>query len=171
MLNTSKSVKPTDTAARIRSEPACAGIFVQEFSKRPYIPAQAPPTKFVIFTRGRSGSNFLATLINSHPAVECHMEALSKAAVYSQVKGWTVAERNANRSGFLDTLYAGNPQSRPQAVGFKGAARACFDICVPRGITWVCEPGTRTAARRSRWQWKQAGVPEIQPGQIPVHHG
>ena len=62
----------------------------------------------LVCRRGRSGSNLLVELLNSHPQIQCHSEALSKQAVYATLPGptYSVASRDANRSRFLDALFS-----------------------------------------------------------------
>uniref|UniRef100_A0A7S0Q6T9 Protein-tyrosine sulfotransferase n=1 Tax=Coccolithus braarudii TaxID=221442 RepID=A0A7S0Q6T9_9EUKA len=107
-------------AQRIGS--TCAHVFVDErHARHAYAPPEdGPPSKFIIFTRGRSGSTLLVDLLKRHPAIRCHHEALSSAAVYADMPMWTKGSRDANRSGFLDSLYTqGVPERQMQAVGFK----------------------------------------------------
>ena len=48
-------------------------------------PKHNPETKFVIFTVGRTGSNLLVSLLNSHPEITCHGELLYKKVAYPQL--------------------------------------------------------------------------------------
>jgi LPS sulfotransferase NodH len=80
--------------------------------------------RFVILTRPRCGSTYLATLLNSHPQVLCHGELFYSLQVFYAV-GYrdgslhlaTPAERDADPQGFLAKVWElpfGNA-----AVGFK----------------------------------------------------
>lgn len=44
----------------------------------PFSPKRSPARKFFIFTTGRSGSNLLVSLLNSHPLIQCNSELLLK---------------------------------------------------------------------------------------------
>ncbi len=44
----------------------------------PFSPKRSPSQKFFIFTTGRSGSNLLVSLLNSHPLIQCNSELLLK---------------------------------------------------------------------------------------------
>jgi hypothetical protein len=44
----------------------------------PFSPKRSPAQKFFIFTTGRSGSNLLVSLLNSHPLIQCNSELLLK---------------------------------------------------------------------------------------------
>lgn len=81
-------------------------------------------TRFVILTRPRCGSTYLATLLNSHPQVLCHGELFYALQVFYAV-GYrdgslhlaTPAERDADPARFLARVWElpfGN-----SAVGFK----------------------------------------------------
>ena len=46
--------------------------------------SRKPPTKFVIFGRGRSGSTLLVSLLNSNPDIHCDGEILSRKKLFPE---------------------------------------------------------------------------------------
>jgi len=48
------------------------------YSTYPFRPKNAPKTKFIIFSIGRTGGNLLASLLNSHREINCRDELLLK---------------------------------------------------------------------------------------------
>jgi LPS sulfotransferase NodH len=91
--------------------------------------------RFVILTRPRCGSTYLATLLNSHPQVLCHGELFYAHQVFYAV-GYrdgtlhlaTPAERDADPQGFVAKIWDLPFASR--AVGFKlvaGQHAGAFD--------------------------------------------
>jgi hypothetical protein len=48
-------------------------------------PKRRPRKKFVIFTVGRTGSNLLVSLLDSHPGIKCHGELLFKRVLFPQL--------------------------------------------------------------------------------------
>lgn len=48
----------------------------------PFRPKRDPMTKFLIFTFGRSGSNLLVSLLDSHPMISCNSELLLKRVLF-----------------------------------------------------------------------------------------
>jgi Flp pilus assembly protein TadD/LPS sulfotransferase NodH len=81
----------------------------------------AGPKKFVIFTAARSGSNLLATLLRSHPDVECQYELFDPIRVISSdlddEKLNDKDFRDNDPEAYLERLFAHFPDKK--AVGFK----------------------------------------------------
>lgn len=86
------------------------------------------PVPFVIFTRERSGSTLLVSLLSAHHRVRCAGEAFSSQSVGGNLSpaNWTTTRRNHEPALFLDALFSAPPASQlppgtlpPLAVGFK----------------------------------------------------
>jgi hypothetical protein len=80
--------------------------------------------KFVILNAPRTGSNFLCTVLNSHPDILCHHEIFNPhvIGVARHLHGTdfhlgTMDEREADPHNFLDRMWRANDGRR--AVGFK----------------------------------------------------
>jgi len=80
--------------------------------------------RFVILHATRTGSNYLCTVLNSHPGILCHHEIFNPHVVgvarHLQESGFvlgTVAERERDPEGFLDRVWRTNLGHA--AVGFK----------------------------------------------------
>lgn len=83
-------------------------------------------TRFVIASFGRTGSTWLTLLVRSHPAILCHGEIFNPPEIkwapghveHSKVAAaWTVASRDRDPAGFLETVLADDRGH--QAVGAK----------------------------------------------------
>eukprot|EP00962_Isochrysis_galbana_P014272 scaffold4081_cov119-Isochrysis_galbana.AAC.5 len=86
------------------------------------------PVPFVIFTRERSGSTLLVSLLRAHHRVRCAGEAFSSQSVGGNLSpaNWTTTRRNHEPALFLDALFSAPPASQlppgtlpPLAIGFK----------------------------------------------------
>jgi len=82
------------------------------------------PTRFVILAAPRSGSNFLCSLLNSHPEILCHHEVYNPSGIYyalEQRNGsldlGTIEERDHDPLAFLESLWFASLGHR--CVGFK----------------------------------------------------
>jgi len=80
--------------------------------------------RFVIVAARRTGSNWLCTLIDSHPAILCHHELFNPAGVfYAQrlrdgaLRPESVAERDADPVGFLERIW--RQPGGHRCLGFK----------------------------------------------------
>lgn len=88
------------------------------------MPNPLPKTRFTILAAPRTGSNFLCTLLNSHPDILCHHEIFNPKEVFyalplrnTSFHLATVAERDQHPLEFLSRVWE---QSRGNAcVGFK----------------------------------------------------
>jgi hypothetical protein len=92
-------------------DPSCNGKFHVELVQNatPYRPPVLfdphVPIPFVILARPRTGSNLLVHTLWQHPRVRCDGEALHLEEVYASYPlNWTVAERDADRVGYLDRI-------------------------------------------------------------------
>jgi LPS sulfotransferase NodH len=71
-------------------------------------------TRFVIATHPRTGSNWLCSVLNSHPAILCHYEVLHPNQIYyapsypERRPSFTpsLAERDADPRAFVDDLFS-----------------------------------------------------------------
>lgn len=92
--------------------------------------------KFVVLTAPRTGSNFLCSLLNSHPQILCHHELYNASGIFSALDlrsrsayyFGTLAERDRDPLGFLARVW-GKSFGHP-VVGFKfnrGQNRAVFE--------------------------------------------
>jgi LPS sulfotransferase NodH len=85
---------------------------------------RAQATRFVIFAAARTGSNYLCSLLNSHPQVLCHHGLFNPGGIHAALDHrpddlglGTVEERDRDPAAFLGRVWrhdAGNT-----AVGFK----------------------------------------------------
>lgn len=74
--------------------------------------------KFIVLTQGRSGSNMLISMLNSHPAI------YAKGEIFQRLDGRSVEQ-------ILEKIYASHP-AHVQAVGFKVFYRHPLDESVTR---------------------------------------
>lgn len=91
-------------------------------------------TRFVLLAAPRTGSNWLCTLLDSHPEVVCHHELFNPTGIHlarsfhpSAVSWANTDERERNVSGWLTGIWADHRDCR--AVGFKlnrGQSPAAF---------------------------------------------
>jgi hypothetical protein len=86
--------------------------------------AELKPVQFVILNAPRTGSNYLCTVLNSHPEILCHHEIFNPHVVgvarhlqLSEFRMGSLEERNADPIRFLDRVWA-LPMGRSR-VGFK----------------------------------------------------
>lgn len=84
----------------------------------------AASVRFVIVGARRTGSNWLCTLIDSHPAILCHHELFNPAGIFyaqrlrdSALCLGSVSERDADPVNFLDRIWRHSAGHR--CVGFK----------------------------------------------------
>lgn len=87
-----------------------------------YVPAGATP--FVIVYLPRTGSNYLAALLDSHPSVLCHHEIFNPTGIHralsykhTDLSFGTVAERDRDPWAFMSRVYSFT--AGKAAVGFK----------------------------------------------------
>lgn len=80
--------------------------------------------RFVIVAARRTGSNWLCTLIDSHPAILCHHELFNPKGVFYAQRlrddspcAGSVGERDADPLGFLDRIW--RQAGRHRCLGFK----------------------------------------------------
>lgn|GEM_PF-914351 len=76
--------------------------------------------KFVIFGHPRSGSNYLCSLLDSHPHIICHYEVFHDQKIIHSFKKnlpFTMEERDSAPIEFINKIFEGD--SERQAVGFK----------------------------------------------------
>jgi LPS sulfotransferase NodH len=100
--------------------------FLKESIAPGYLPDNTTP--FVIVFLARTGSNFLASMLDSHPQVLCHHEVFNEDSIHRSLrfKGTplsfgSTAERDQDPWAFLKRLYAFTDGR--DAVGFKIAPR------------------------------------------------
>jgi len=90
--------------------PTCAPVLLRSpSSSEPYQPPRRidphAPTPFLVLTRARSGSNFLVSLLEAHGRIRCDGEAFNHQVCSAHPpRNWTVAQRDMNRSRYLDVL-------------------------------------------------------------------
>lgn len=94
-----------------------------------------PPVRFIIIHGTRTGSNFLCTVLNSHPDILCHHEIFNPFVIGvarhlqgSDFRLGSMAERESDPVEFLDRVWRADLGHR--AVGFK--------LCI-----WQHEPAYR----------------------------
>jgi LPS sulfotransferase NodH len=86
-----------------------------------YLPKSG--TSFVLVFLPRTGSNYLAAMLDSHPEILCHHELFNPQGVHrslsikSDASEWGVADRDRDPWGFLRHVYS--DQHGKRAVGFK----------------------------------------------------
>ena len=80
--------------------------------------------RFLIVAAPRSGSNYLCTLLNSHPEILCHHEVFNPRGIFyalefrdGSVDLGSLEERDSDPWGFLDRLW--NIPTSSKCVGFK----------------------------------------------------
>lgn len=102
-----------------------AGLTMNAFSGR-FVPPGVTP--FVIVYSPRTGSNYLAAALDSHPDILCHHEVFNPGSIHrslsykgSDLSFGTVAERDRDPWTFLHRVYSF--QNGVHAVGFKLAPR------------------------------------------------
>lgn len=99
--------------------------------------------RFVVLAAPRTGSNWLCTLLDSHPDILCHHEIFNptgiKVALSTRENGLkfgTLEERNQHPLEVLDRIWAHSQEHR--AVGFKinigQDAAVLEDVLADRGI-------------------------------------
>lgn len=88
------------------------------------VPDLPKVVRFVILNATRTGSNFLCTVLNSHPDILCHHEIFNPHVIGvarhlqgSDFRLGTMAERERDPVEFLDRVWRTNLDRR--AVGFK----------------------------------------------------
>ncbi len=83
-------------------------------------------TRFVIMCFGRTGSNWLCQLLNSHPSILCHGELFNPArfgwtggelANAALAGAWTEARRDEDPVAFVESVFADHRGH--ESVGFK----------------------------------------------------
>ncbi len=83
-------------------------------------------TRFVVVCFGRTGSSWLCSLLQSHPAILCHGELFSPKGIQygpgylecsETAPSWSIDSRDRDPSGFLDALFS--EDLGHQAVGLK----------------------------------------------------
>ena len=86
--------------------------------------AEPADVRFVIVAARRTGSNWLCTLIDSHPAILCHHELFNPADIFyaqrlrdSALCLGSVSERDADPMSFLDRIWRHTDGHR--CLGFK----------------------------------------------------
>jgi LPS sulfotransferase NodH len=107
--------------------------------------------RFVIVAARRTGSNWLCTLIDSHPAILCHHELFNPAGIFQAQRLrdgapclGSVAERDADPIGFLDRVW--RHSGGYGCLGFKmthGQAEPVLDQV-------LADPGVRKIVLRRR---------------------
>ncbi|BDX05400.1 hypothetical protein [Planctobacterium marinum] len=124
--------------------------------------------RFVILAAPRSGSNLLCTMLNSHPDVLCHHEVFNPDGIFvavplrdSDFSLGTLAQRDADPTGFLATLWAQNQTC--SHVGFKMTHKqhlgAFKHICADPGIhKIVLSRRNQVAVYVSRLIAEQTGI-------------
>jgi LPS sulfotransferase NodH len=133
-------------------------------------------TRFVVFAAPRTGSNWLCSLLDSHPEILCHHELFNpKKIIYSV--SWhgretglgTPAERDADPLGFLGRLWS--LEVPEQIVGFKwnlGQEPRIFDaVAADRDVrklllvrgnrlrTYVSEAIAQTLGQWESYPWSK----------------
>ena len=81
-------------------------------------------TRFVILATPRTGSNWLCTLLDSHPEILCHHELFNPEGVHLALsqrgKGWELGDRHMQQEAPLDLLREAWGQTLGfRVVGFK----------------------------------------------------
>ncbi len=105
--------------------------------------AKAAPTRFVVLSAPRTGSNYLCSLLDSHPEVLCHHELFNldgvRCARSCSETGFdlgTPYERDLDPVGFLHRAWGEHDGAR--ALGFKLARRhpefVFRDVIADRGV-------------------------------------
>lgn len=108
-------------------------------------------TRFVILCFGRTGSNWLCQLLNSHPSILCHGELFNparcgwiggQAANAALAGAWTETRRDEDPGGFIESVFADHRGH--ESVGFK-----LLNWHQPRLLRdLVREPGVRKVVLR-----------------------
>jgi LPS sulfotransferase NodH len=106
------------------------GQFLIYTFARTYVPTNVTP--FVIVCTGRTGSNLLASSLDSHPDIICHHEVFNHEGIHvslsfggPQVPFGTVEDRNRRPWDFISRVYSLTYGSR--AVGFKIGPDSLFN--------------------------------------------
>jgi LPS sulfotransferase NodH len=143
-----------------------------------------PPdmTPFVIIFTPRTGSNYLAAMLDSHPEILCHHELFNRDGIHrslsyknTDLTFGTIADRNRDPWGFLRRVYAFRDGAK--AVGFKLGPRTndlllLSLLLVPRvrkvvlaRRSWLhAYTSELIAARTQRWMERGAGTEnQLQP--------
>jgi hypothetical protein len=114
-------------------------------------PSQNPLTRFVILNAPRTGSNYLCTLLNSHPEILCHHEIFNPHVVgvarhlqNSDFLMGTIEERERDPVEFLGRVWR-QPMGR-SSVGFK----LCWKQNETIFRTVLADPGIRKIVLKRR---------------------
>lgn len=121
------------------------------FTPGSFSPDGDAATRFVILSAPRTGSNYLCSLLDSHPQILCHHELFNVDGIRyalsqrdAEFELGTMAERDADPVGFVHRAWGRHRGAR--AVGFKLARR--HPEFVFRDV--LADPGVRKIVLRRR---------------------
>lgn len=132
-----------------------------------FVPSDVIP--FVIVYSARTGSNYLAAALDSHPQILCHHEVFNRGGIHrslsyknTDLSFGTVAERNRDPWAFINRIYSF--KGGKEAVGFKLAPRvndwALLSLLLARPVrkivlgrrSWLhAYTSEQIAAKTQRW--------------------
>src|SRR5436190_16183182 len=99
-------------------------LMITDAKKGLQIAIEAEPTRFVILTAPRTGSNWLCSMLNSHPEIICHHELFNPEGIHyaldhrnGELHLGSKAERDHSPLWFLDRLWRAGFGKR--VIGFK----------------------------------------------------
>jgi pyrimidine deaminase RibD-like protein/catechol 2,3-dioxygenase-like lactoylglutathione lyase family enzyme/LPS sulfotransferase NodH len=138
-------------------------------------------TRFVVISAPRTGSNYLCSLLDSHPEILCHHELFNLDGIrysLSKSEGFSlgsIAERDADPVGFVHRAW--REHSGARAVGFKLARRhpefVFRDVLADQGVrkivlrrrnrlkTFVSELVARKEQRWTHYDASPSKLPNI----------
>ena len=83
---------------------------------------ETSPSRFVVLCEPRTGSNFLVSMLNSHPEILCHNEVFHPKDIFSgfSMEDFSLNRRNEDPLAFLQELFERSFRiDGVEAVGFK----------------------------------------------------
>jgi LPS sulfotransferase NodH len=125
-----------------------------------------PPARFVIVTPGRSGSELLADLLNSHPDITCEAEILQDRLVFPEqfVEGRATKAglRGAQAYGFkIHCGHFGYQVLRERTEYLRRLSAAGVHLVFLRRNNHLAQAISSTIALRTRWHWRRQDQAEF----------
>jgi LPS sulfotransferase NodH len=123
-----------------------------------------PPSRFVIVTPGRAGSELLTDLLNSHPDITCEAEILQERTLRPErfVAGRSAKAGVAGAQAYGFKIHCGHfgyqvLRERPDFL--RSLADAGFQLILLRRDNLLAQAISSTVASRTRWHWRGADRP------------
>ncbi|MGH9123994.1 MAG: hypothetical protein ACRDZ8_04610, partial [Acidimicrobiales bacterium] len=136
----------------------------------------APPARFVIVTPGRSGSELLTDLLNSHPQITCDAEILrdrtARPELFVAGRAAKAGLSGARAYGFkIHCGHFGYQFLREHPGYLRQAAATGATLLFLRRRNLLAQAVSSTIARQTRWHWRKQDAPvftapELDPVEI-----